>query len=153
MDAQTWLMFFHIGAAMIWVGGGFTLALTGMRAARSTDAALVTSFARTAEFVGLRMLAPAMVVLLVAGLALVRAESHEFSETWVLIGIGGFVLAFLIGAIFQSRTAIALGRTVGTAGDSAEARALVSRWVTGYGVILAILVVVLWDMIAKPGGM
>ena len=154
MDAQTWLMFFHIGAATIWVGGGATLALMGWRAARIGDLGLLTAFGRSVQYLGLRLLMPAMVILLIAGLALVRAEAHEFGEPWVLIGLGGFVLAFLIGAIYLCRTGIELGRVVAeTSPDPSRMRTVVMRWVAGYAVILAILVVVLWDMIAKPGGM
>jgi hypothetical protein len=34
-----------------------------------------------------------------------------------------------------------------------RARELIGRWFTSYGMLLGILVVVLWDMVFKPGGL
>jgi hypothetical protein len=34
---------------------------------------------------------------------------------------------------------------------AADARPLLDRWVAGYGVVLAILVIAVWDMVFKPG--
>ncbi|MGA7098503.1 MAG: hypothetical protein WB245_13140 [Acidimicrobiia bacterium] len=36
-------------------------------------------------------------------------------------------------------------------GDLTGARVALRRWLTGYGTVLAILVIALWDMIFKPG--
>ena len=51
--------------------------------------------------------------------------------------------------MYLSRVGIALGRA-----DTADVdgqRRLVDRWLTGYGVVLLILLVAVWDMVFKPG--
>ena len=149
---ERWLLLIHIAAAAVWVGGGFTFAVIGLRARRSGDAALLLSFGRTLQYVGTRVLGPAMVVLLLAGIALVFAQARSFTEPWILVAIGGFLIAFALGAGFGARAGIGLARAVDAPSpDPAAIASLVGLWLRGYGLVLAILVIVLWDMVFKPG--
>ena len=152
MVAQ-WLLFLHIAAAAFWVGGGVLLAVVAFRARSSTDAAYVLAFGRILQYAGPRVLGPSMVVLLLAGIGLVIVQSHSFTELWILIALAGFAVAFVIGTIFLSRIGIELNRVVDSSNpDDAGARAD-RPWFTSYGMLLVILVVVLWDMVFKPGGL
>jgi hypothetical protein len=67
-----------------------------------------------------------------------------------VLALAVFAAAFLVGAVFQSRTAIGAGRAA-AAGDQAEATRKLRRWVWRMGLILAFLVVITWDMVIKPG--
>jgi uncharacterized membrane protein len=152
MSIEPWLHFAHIGAAMIWVGGGVVLMMVGLRVRRSGDVAFMSEFARTLSYVGLRVLTPAVVVVLASGIWLVLQQSRSFGELWILLALGAFALAFLIGAVFLSRNAIALERlATGANADAPRAREALDRWIFGYLVVLALLVFTLWDMIFKPG--
>src|SRR5205823_5315091 len=110
-------------------------------------------FARTLRYVGLRALMPAVIVVLITGVWLVLDSSAwHFSQLWVRLALALFGLAFLIGAVFLSRVGIQMERAVGAgACGTADGAALVRRWMLGYGVVLAILLVALWDMVFKPG--
>lgn len=68
----------------------------------------------------------------------------------VELGLGLFAAAFLIGAAWQSRTAIAATRAAERA-DDGEARRQLRRWLWGYRLIVLLLVVAAWDMTTKPG--
>jgi len=57
--------------------------------------------------------------------------------------------AFLIAA-HQSTAAIRADRAL-ERGDHSEARRQLLRWSVGYWLILALLVVAVWDMVMKPG--
>jgi uncharacterized membrane protein len=153
MTLEPWLHLAHILGAIIWVGGGVMLSLVGVRARQSEDPSLIKEFARMLSYVGLRVLTPAVVVVLVSGIWLVLSGSEwNFSQLWVLLGLGAFVLSFLIGAIYLSRIAIQLERTAtGAEIDLPAARDLLGRWIVGYGVILVILLFAVWDMVFKPG--
>ena len=153
MTLEPWLHLAHILGAIIWVGGGVMLSLVGVRARQSEDPSLIKEFARMLSFVGLRVLTPAVVAVLVSGIWLVLAGSEwDFTQLWVLFGLGAFVLDFLIGAIYLSRIAIQLERTAtGAEIDLPAARYLLGRWLAGYGVILVILLFAVWDMVFKPG--
>lgn len=152
MTLEPWLHFLHIGSAAIWLGGGITLSLVGLRARQSGNIVLIGEFARTLPFVGLRALTPAVIVLLVTGVWLVFAEySGDFSQLWIWLALAAFFLAFLIGVLYLSRTAGRLERAVsGPVPDLGEARAAVTRWMVGYSVVLLTLVFALWDMVFKP---
>jgi len=148
----SWLLFVHVLSAMVWLGGGLTLMLAGFRARSSSRPEAVAEFAGTVPFVGLRVLMPAVVLLLVTGVWQVLASSAwSFSQLWVRLALGLFVLAFLVGAIYLSRVGIGLARA--TAGNrlASEGAALLNRWPAGYVVVLGLLVIAVWDMIFKPG--
>ncbi len=153
MSLEPWLHFAHITGAVIWVGGGVMLSIIGGRARRSGNVALLGEFARTLSYVGLRVFTPAVVVVLVTGVWLVFAEgSGDFTQLWVLLALGAFAVAFLIGAVYLSRSAIRLERVVsGPAPDVQAARDALGRWLLGYGVVLVVLLFALWDMVFKPG--
>ena|SRR2546428_2849218 len=151
---EPWLRFIHIAASAAWIGGGLMLGVIAVRARRGDDAALTISFGRMLQYAGPRVFIPSMVLLLLAGIGLVLVQAHSLTELWILIALGGFALAFLIGAVFMSRIGIELARVVAVPSpDAVRSAQLVGRWLTGYSVVLAILVIVLWDMVFKPGGM
>jgi hypothetical protein len=62
---------------------------------------------------------------------------------------GLFAAAFVIGAGFQAR-AIGAQRAA-EAGEATEALRQLRRWSWGMRAITLILVVAVWDMVAKPG--
>ncbi len=154
MDLDTWLHFLHVLAATIWVGGGVTLSLVGLRSRSSTELSAIGEFSRTLPFVGLRVLTPAVIVVLVTGVWMVLAGSEwNFSQFWVWFGLALFAIAFAIGGIYLSRVGIQLDRATrpGSAVLPAALPVLLDRWLVGYGAVLAVLVVAVWDMVFKPG--
>ena len=151
MALEPWLRFLHIAGAVIWVGGGVTLSLIGARVRGRGDVALMGEFARTLSYVGLRVLTPSVVVVLLTGVSLVLVQSRGFTELWVVLALAAFALAFVIGAVFLSRSAIQLERvTAGPDADVGAAREALGRWLVGYGVVLIVLAFALWDMVFKP---
>ena len=152
MNLEPWLHLAHIAAAIVWLGGGVVLSLVGLRARQSGDLAVLREFARDLSYVGLRVFTPAVIVVLLSGIGLVLLNSEfNFTQLWVLLALGGFILAFLIGAVYLSRSAIQLERAVSQNADLQAASQALRRWLVGYGVVLIILVFTLWDMIFKPG--
>jgi uncharacterized membrane protein len=152
----SWLLFVHVLSAMVWFGGGLTLMVVGFRARSSSQTEAIASFARTLPYVGLRVLMPSVVVLLVTGVWQVLASSAwSFSQLWVRVALGLFILAFLVGAVYLSRVGIELARATadnGPAGQTAARYiALLNRWLIGYVVVLGLLLVAVWDMVFKPG--
>jgi uncharacterized membrane protein len=146
-----WLLFLHVVAAMIWVGGGVVLTVTATRVLRDREPGAVARFTRSLRVVGPLVLAPATITVLVLGIGLVvDTVAWDFGQLWVQLGLGLFAGAFLIGALYQSRTALAAERAVAR-GDDAQARRQLGRWSWGYRLILLLLIVAAWDMTTKPG--
>ena len=144
------LLFGHILAAMVWLGGGLMLVFVARRARASDDPRTIGEFARSLSYLGPRVLAPAVIGVLVSGVALVLdSAAWDFAQAWVLIAIGLFAVAFLVGAVYLSRVALQLERSGGN--DATLSRSLLDRWLIGYAVVLSVLVLIAADMVFKPG--
>jgi uncharacterized membrane protein len=150
-DLYEWLMFLHILAAMIWVGGALTVSLLAARVLRNGDAATVSQFIGNLQFMGPLVFAPAIAGVLAFGIwMVVDSSAWGFSQTWLVSALALFAAAVLIGAVFQSRTAIGAKRAAET-GDNKQAGRLLRRWIWGMRLIFLILVIIAWDMSIKPG--
>jgi len=111
MLLEPWLHFLHVLGAITWVGGGVMLSVIGMRVRQSENAGLIREFVKTLSYAGLRILAPAMVTVLISGALLVlTSPGWKFTQLWILLALGAFLVAFLIGAVYLSRIAMELQR-------------------------------------------
>jgi uncharacterized membrane protein len=146
-----WLLFLHVLAAMVWVGGGVMVAVIAGRVLRDPDPAAVGRFAGSLRVLGPLVLAPATVAVLGLGIYLVLdTDAWDFGQRWIQVGLGLFAAAFVVGAAWQSHTAVAATRAA-ERDDDAEARRQLRRWSWGYRLIVLLLVVATWDMTTKPG--
>jgi uncharacterized membrane protein len=146
-----WLLFLHVLAAMVWIGGGVMLAAIAARVLRDPDPAAVGRFTASLRVLGPLVLAPATVAVLGLGIGLVvDSDAWDFGQLWLQLGLALFAAAFLIGAIWQSRTALAATRAA-EHDNNAEARRQLRRWSWGYRLIVLLLVAAAWDMTTKPG--
>lgn len=150
MILDNWLHFLHILSAIVWVGGGLILSVIGARVRSSKDPNAIPEFAQTLSLVGIRILMPAVIGTLVFGVWMVLENSQwNFGQLWVRLALGLFVVAFLIGGVYLGRVGTQLARL--TADRGAEAQVLMNRWLVGYRVALVVLLVIVWDMVFKPG--
>lgn len=146
-----WLVFVHVLAAMVWVGGGVLLAAIVTRVLHDPEAGAVGRFVGNLRVIGPRVLAPATVAVVGLGVWLVLdSTAWDFGQFWVQLALALFTGAFVIGAAFLSRAAIGAERAAGR-GDDEEARRQLVRWSWGYRLILLLLIVATWDMTTKPG--
>jgi uncharacterized membrane protein len=146
-----WLLFAHVLAAMVWVGGAVLLGVLAFRAGRDADPGAVGRFIANMRVIGPRVLAPATIAVVSFGVWLVlRSAAWDFGQFWIQLALALFAGAFVIGAAHQSRAAISAERATDR-GDHDEARRQLVRWSWGYWAIVALLVVATWDMTTKPG--
>jgi len=136
---MNWLKLLHILGATVWLGGGTTLIVIGIRARARGDANAILEFARTVPYVGMRVLGPAWIVVLITGVWMVAVSAAwKFSQLWVLLALGLFAVAFLVGAVYMSRVGMQLER-MARANQSTGGSTLVTRWIAGYGLVMAAL--------------
>jgi uncharacterized membrane protein len=146
-----WLVLLHILAAMIWLGGAVAVGALATHALRSGESQAVARFVAGLRVTGPLLFLPAMLALLGLGIWLVLdSDAWSFGQTWVWLALTLFAVAFVIGAVFQSRAALGAERAV-AAGDDREAARQLRRWSWGLGPIIVLLVVITWDMVMKPG--
>jgi uncharacterized membrane protein len=146
-----WLLFLHILAAMVWFGGLVALSVFATRVLRGGEAEALKRFVGSLGAIGPVVLAPATVAVLGFGIWLVLdSDAWAFGQTWILVALALFAGAFLVGAVFLSRSAIGAQRAADR-GDDGEAVRQLRRWSWGMRLILVLLVVATWDMVFKPG--
>ncbi len=153
--SSTWFGIFkliHVSVAVFWVGGGLLLTALAIRAQRSTDPGELATIARQATFVGEKLFAPAGGIALVMGVAMViNSPAIKFSDTWVTIGLVGWLISFVTGIAVlapRARKLVALFDTVGEAAP--ETQAAIRQILLIARVDVAVLLIVVMDMLMKP---
>jgi uncharacterized membrane protein len=147
-----WLLVLHLLAAMVWLGGAAALSASAAWAVRRSDPGAVARFVTSLRAIGPVLFAPGPVILLGTGVwMVVQDDDSSWSQGWILAGLGLFAAAFLVGAAYNSRAAIAAHRAAGR-GDATQAARQLRRWAWGALLICVLLAVATWDMVFKPGG-
>ena len=145
------LLFLHILLAVIWVGGGITIQWFALRV-MPRGPKEVADFANDVSWAGMRIFMPASGLLLLLGIAMVAWGPWDFSEVWVLIGIGGFLATFVTGSAFLGPTSKKLSELIKANGAGDPGVTTLTRKLLAVSrVDLIVLVIVIWDMAYKPG--
>jgi uncharacterized membrane protein len=146
-----WLVFLHVLAAMVWVGGLVALIAFGIHALRTGDREVVARFIASLRVVGPFVLTPASVLVVAFGIwMVVDSPTWTFGQTWIWLALALLVAAVLVGVVFLSRSALAAERA-SNSGDHVQAMRQLRRWSWGIGLIILLLLVATWDMVFKPG--
>ncbi len=154
-DAHThWFALFkliHVGVAVFWVGGGLTLTVLGLRAERARDSAELAVIARQAAFVGERCFAPAGLVVLAMGIAMVVNHHIGFGTPWIDVGLAGYAATFVTGIAVLAPLAKRISALLEEKGpDAAETQAAIARILLIARVDVGVLLLVVADMLMKP---
>jgi uncharacterized membrane protein len=146
------LKLIHVLGAIAWVGTSIEQQLVGARALFSKEKGRLAHFVDEAEWVGVRIMTPAAILVVIAGVLMVIESGWNFSDTWILIGIGLFVLTSLNGMVFLTPQTKRLKLSIAESGeDDASVQALVERVTLGSRIDLLILIAIVADMVIKPG--
>lgn len=150
MDTYSALLFVHISAAILWVGGAASLqvfAALAKRRGADRRAELVEDF----ESVGKLVLGPSALLVLASGIWMVVDGYWSFSDAWILFGLGLFASAFVLVATFIVPEGARLTQAIAEHGaESRTAAAHVDRLLLFARVELAIFALILFDMAVKP---
>ena len=147
------LLFVHILAAIVWVGGALTIDVLASRAVRSGDPSRIGTMSREAGFVGQRIIAPTSVVLLAMGLWMVAVnDAWTIGQAWIIIALVVFGLTFLAGALFFGPESGRLEKAIAERGaDDPEVHRRFRRIMAVSRLDLVLLILVVADMVFKPG--
>lgn len=146
------LLTVHVLAAVIWVGGGITIHILGRRTLRRGDNQEIYDFSAEVNKVGLRLYAPTSLILLIAGIFLVDKAGYEFSQAWIGIALGGWLISFLLGVGYYGPKDKKLQELVAERGQSDPGvKQNVTQALTVNSVEILLLTLVVIDMTLKPG--
>ena len=153
---MTWYEFLktvHVLLAITWLGGAITFQLLALRILKENPPTRLAPFARDTEAIGMKIFLPASIVLLLAGILMVLdTPGIDFTDAWIVIGLGGIVSTIVIGAGFLGPEAKRLAELVEQKGDDdPEVVSRISRILMIGRIDLAILLIVAANMVIKPG--
>ena len=152
MTLYEFLKLVHVLGAIAWVGTSIEQQLVGARAMSSNARGRLAHFVDEAEWVGVRIMTPAAILVVIAGVLMVIESGWNFSDTWILIGIGLFVLTSLNGMVFLTPQTKRLKLSIAERGeDDASVQALVKKVTLASRIDLLILIAIVADMVIKPG--
>lgn len=147
---EFWL-FLHILAAMVWVGAAVAIQVFGILTKRAADPAKSAFFVQSVSFLINRVLLPAALVVLVAGIALVENGNWDWGEPFVYLGLLLWAAVALVAFGFLGRAIGRAGARLAAEGPS-PALALRLRNLTWLSrVLLLTLVIIVFLMTVKPG--
>ena len=145
------LLTLHILAITTWFGSSLAITVIGIRAL-ATGSQAFSSFAVHANWWAGKAHPAAGVVLLLTGFGMLAEADISFGETWVSIAFAGLIVAMGIGGALIGRTADDVVKQIEEKGDlDAEGLGDARRMLLYTRLELAVLVVVIADMVAKPG--
>ena len=145
------LLTLHILAAALWFGSGIAITVMGYRALAS-DPPTFGPVALHAGWWAGRAHPAAAVVILIAGILMVIDADLSFGEAWISIALAGWVILMALGGAAVGPASTKLATAIQERGGySDELRPLASRVLLFSRIETAILVIVIADMVAKPG--
>jgi len=147
------LLMLHVFAAIIWLGAGFVFTVMLVLARREDDKAREASYHADIDRLATLLFIPAAMATFAFGLLAAIEGSWDFGQTWIMIGIVGWLVSFLIGILYfkpESEKISALAEQ-GEAG-MAEAMTRSKRMTAVDNFELTVLYVVAAAMVLKPTG-
>jgi uncharacterized membrane protein len=141
----------HVGVAVFWVGGGLLLVTLAFRAQRANDANEIVTIARQAAFVGEKLFAPAGLIVLAMGIAMMINTNWGWGHFWIVFGLLGYAATFAVGIGVLSPLAKQISASAEKHGPTApETLALIDRILLIARFDIAVLLLVVVDMVTKP---
>lgn len=146
------LLFVHIVAVVVWIGGELMLGILFERAQRARDEATLRGLLSQSEFIGKAVFNPAGIITLVAGVWLAIDRDFDFGQAWISIGFVGVAVGAGLGMAFYPkvfRRGLAAIEAEGINGTETLASLRSLRLVST--IELVVLLVAVWAMVFKPG--
>jgi uncharacterized membrane protein len=146
------LLFGHLLAAMFWVGGDLMIQMFYLRA-RAAGPERILAFSREVEWIGLRVLNPASLLVVVLGVLLViEVEGYEFSQVWISAALAMFLASFITGAGFLGPESGRIGKLGEERGPTdPEVQRRIGRILVISRIEFVLLVLIVLVMVLKPG--
>ena len=154
--ALTWYEWFktgHVLAAVLWVGGGTTLATYAILTTRQGNPAEMASMARKAGLIGERFYTPLSFLVLAFGFGLMQNDQSPwtYGQFFVIFALAGWAASTLIGVLFLGPEASRLGKLMPTEPpEDPEVQQRIRRILMIVRIDVVLLLVIVFVMTAKP---
>ena len=151
MDRYDLLKFVHVGAAVVWVGGGAMIQFFALRALGRKDPLGMVQFTRDVEWIGNHVLLPSALVVVVFGFLLVWDGPWELSTTWIWLSLVIYAISFVVGLFVLTPQAKKIGDLIEAEGpESGAVQSQIGRILQISRVDLVLLFAIVFLMVTKP---
>jgi uncharacterized membrane protein len=152
-EIYNWIKAGHVLAAIVWVGGGIFIQVYVTRLRGAGEQERLMRFAKDIEKLGNALFLPASILVLVLGIAMVwYSQAWEITQLWVILGLVGIANTIVVGAVFLGPEGGRIARLAEARGsDDPEVARRTERLFAISRYDLAVLVLVVIDMVVKPG--
>lgn len=149
-NLNAWLAFLHVLASMVWLGAWAAICVFARNAVRDPKIDALRRLFAVMHSLGPTLLGPSTVLVLVTGGILVaRSRRAELGDAWVLVGLGLYVAATLVGMLGLSRASRAAAAALDL--DDLPAATVATRsWLNMAVAVTALLVLATADMVLRP---
>ena len=150
----SWYLVFkmiHVGAAVVWVGGGTFLIIAAVMAELADNEAHLLEVGRLADQIASKVFPIMSFVVLIFGIAMTMNGDIPYDQFWIVFGLIAWAASAATGIFFISPQAKTLTRLMQERGahdpavqDRLRRILLVSR------VDVSLMFLIVFDMVAKP---
>ena len=152
-DTQWYFVFkmIHVGAAVVWVGGGLFITMCAVLAELANDDDQLLQIGYWAEHVASRVFPLMSFVVLGFGIAMTANGNIGYDQFWIVFGLIAWAASAATGILFLGPEAKRLNAIAAKFGpDSPEAKARLQRILLVARADVALMFVIVFDMVVKP---
>jgi uncharacterized membrane protein len=141
----------HVGAAVVWVGGGLFITIIAVLAELANDDDQLLQIGHWAETVAGRVFPVMSFVVLGFGIAMTMNFNIPYNQFWLIFGLVAWALSAGTGILFLGPEAKRLNNAAAAHGpQSPEVQARLRRILLVVRVDVALMFLIVFDMVAKP---
>ena len=141
----------HVGAAVVWVGGGLFITVIAVLAELANDDDQLLQIGHWAETVAGRLFPVMSFVVLGFGIAMTSNGDIPYNQFWIIFGLVAWALSAATGTLFLGPESKRLNKAAAEHGPQApEVQARLRGILLVVRVDVALMFLIVFDMVAKP---
>jgi uncharacterized membrane protein len=141
----------HVGAAVVWVGGGVFLTICAVLAELADDDDQLLQIGHWAETVAGRLFPVMSFVVLGFGFAMTSNGDIPYDQFWLIFGLVAWGLSAATGILFLGPEAKRLNKAAAEHGPkSPQVQARLRRILLVARIDIALMFLIVFDMVVKP---
>jgi uncharacterized membrane protein len=141
----------HVGAAVVWVGGGLFITIIAVLAELANDDDQLLQIGHWAETVAGRLFPVMSFVVLGFGIAMTSNGDIPYNQFWLIFGLVAWALSAATGILFLGPESKRLNKAAAEHGPQApKVQARLRRILLVVRVDVALMFLIVFDMVAKP---
>jgi uncharacterized membrane protein len=150
----TWYFVFkmlHVGAAVLWVGGGLFIAICAILAELANDDDQLLEIGRLADQVASKVFPLMSFVVLGFGFAMTANGNIGYEQFWIIFGLAAWAASAATGILFLTPETKRLTSAMAARGPKdPEVQARLRRILLVLRVDIAVMLLIVFDMVVKP---